>query len=195
MNIGRPREFDPETVLDAAIHVFWTKGYEATSLQDLLAAMRLSKSSFYQTFGGKLQLFERCIVPYRRMVAGSLLECLNNATSAQQFLADTFSAVAEEACSDKKPCGCLVMNTASEFAQRDPLVAEWVTQGADSFRTVFKTAVLRAQKEGDIAGDRDAEVLANYLVSSMGGLKTLVKAGATQQTVEDIAGVIMASLG
>ncbi len=61
MSIGRPLQFDPEQVLDAAMQVFWASGYDATSLQDLLQAMRLSKSSFYQTFGSKQQLFERCL--------------------------------------------------------------------------------------------------------------------------------------
>jgi TetR/AcrR family transcriptional repressor of nem operon len=64
MNLGRPLEFNPATVLDAAIEVFWRKGYVATSMLDLLEAMDLSKSSLYQTFGSKQKLFERCLARY-----------------------------------------------------------------------------------------------------------------------------------
>lgn len=194
MTIGRPLEFDPEQVLDAAMHVFWSKGYETTSLQDLLKAMGLSKSSFYQAFGGKQPLFERCIQRYRESIAADMLKRLDKAASGRQFIADMLYSVADEARGPKKPCGCLVMNTANEFAQRDPAVAEWVKKGVGRFTAVFKAAVRRAQAEGEISADRDAAGLANYLVSSMSGLKTLVKAGAGEKAVKDIVRVILRAL-
>ncbi|TAN52266.1 MAG: TetR/AcrR family transcriptional regulator [Methylococcaceae bacterium] len=194
MNIGRPLEFDPDQALHDAMHVFWCKGYEATSLQDLLKAMDLSKSSFYQTFGSKQQLFERCIGRYRESMATAMRERLDRAASGRQFIAEMFYAVADEPNGPVKPRGCLVMNTANEFAQRDPLVAEWVAQCVDRFKNIFQAAVQRAQQEGDIAADKDAAVLAHYLVSSMSGLKTMVKAGAGANTVKDIVRVILCAL-
>ena len=167
MNIGRPLEFDPDLALDAAMQVFWNGGYEATSLQNLLEAMDLSKSSFYQAFGSKQQLFERCLKRYRDTMAAAMLEGLSQAGSGRQFIEDMLCSVLEEACSGEKPRGCLVMNTANEFAQADPAVAEWVTQGVTRFTRVFEAAVARAQREGDIAVDKDPEALARFLVSSM----------------------------
>jgi TetR/AcrR family transcriptional repressor of nem operon len=195
MNLGRPLEFDPERALDAAMHVFWSGGYEATSLQDLLKAMGLSKSSFYQAFGSKQQLFERCLGRYREKMATALLEKLNRSPSGQRFIMDVLYSVADEARGEGKPRGCLVMNTASEFAQSDPMVAGWVAQGVDRFKAVFMAAVQRAQQEGDIAADRDPETLALYLVSSLSGLKTMVKAGAGEKAVKSIVDVILDALG
>jgi TetR/AcrR family transcriptional repressor of nem operon len=194
MNIGRPLEFDPEQALDAAMHVFWSGGYEATSLQDLLKAMGLSKSSFYQAFGSKQQLFERCLSRYREKMAAALLEKLNRSPSGRRFIMDVLYSAADEACGEGKPRGCLVMNTANEFAQNDSSVAGWVAQGVDRFKAVFIAAVQRAQKEGDIAADRDPETLALYLVSSMSGLKTMVKAGAGEQAAKDIVHFILSAL-
>lgn len=194
MNIGRPLEFDPEQALDAAMHVFWSSGYEATSLQDLLKAMGLSKSSFYQTFGSKQRLFERCIGHYRENMAAMMLERLEKAASGRQFIAEMLYAAADEANGPLKPRGCLVMNTANEFSQQDPAIAEGVALSVDRFKKVFHAAVRRAQEEGDIAAGKDAAVLAQYLVSSMSGLKTMVKAGAGGEAVRDIVRVVLTAL-
>lgn len=194
MNIGRPLEFDPEQALDAAMHAFWRGGYEATSLQDLLTAMGLSKSSFYQAFGSKQRLFERCLRRYWENVAASMLENSNQAASGRQYIAELLYSVADGACSGEKPRGCLVMNTANEFGQGDPLVAAWVAEGVGRFTAVFKATLQRAQQEGGIAADKDLDALAHYLVSSLTGLKTMVKAGAGEKTVRDIAQSILRAL-
>lgn len=176
------------------MQVFWASGYEATSLQNLLDAMDLSKSSFYQAFGGKRPLFERCLRRYRENMAAAMLESLNQAASGRHFIKDMLSSVASEACSGEKPRGCLVMNTANEFAQGDPTVAEWVAQGVDRFTAVFKAAVQRAQKEGTIAADKDPDVLARFLVSSMSGLKTMVKAGIGGEEIKRIIQIALRAI-
>jgi TetR/AcrR family transcriptional repressor of nem operon len=194
MSIGRPLQFDPEQVLDAAMQVFWASGYDATSLQDLLQAMRLSKSSFYQTFGSKQQLFERCLRRYREQTAQTLMARLDALGSGRRFIAELLESAVDEARSEHKPRGCLVMNTANEFAQRDPEVAAGVQKGVNRFKGIFETAVRRSQGQGEIPPERDPETLALYLVSSMSGIKTLVKAGLDDQSAERIVGVILSAL-
>ena len=194
MSIGRPLQFDPEQVLDAAMQVFWASGYDATSLQDLLQAMRLSKSSFYQAFGSKQQLFERCLRRYREQTAQTLMGRLDALGSGRRFIAELLESAVDEARSEQKPRGCLVMNTANEFAQRDPEVAAWVQKGVNRFKGIFETAVRRSQDQGEIPPERDPETLALYLVSSMSGIKTLVKAGLDDQSADRIVGVILSAL-
>lgn len=192
--MAAPPQFDPEQVLDDALGVFWSSGYEATSLQDLLKAMRLSKSSFYQAFGSKQQLFERCLRRYREKMAQSMLERLDQAGSGRRFISEVLQSAVVEARGKQKPRGCLVMNTANEFAQRDPEVAAWVRQGVDRFKAVFEAAVRRGQSEGDISSARDPETLALYLVTSMSGIKTMVKAGMDARAAENIVQVILSAL-
>jgi len=86
------------------------------------------------------------------------------------------------------------MNTASEFAQSEPEIAQDVAQSIERFRAVLQAAVERAQREGDIAPERDAQTLANYLVSSMSGLKTQAKAGADAATLKGIIAVVLKAL-
>lgn len=174
------------------MHQFWSKGYEHTSMQDLLTAMNLSKSSLYQAFGSKQRLFQRCLARYSDQFAAQLRQGLADAPSGWRFIEDFLHSVLKDA--GGAPRGCLVMNTASEFGQSEPEVAQDVAQSIGRFRALLQAAVERAQREGDIAPERDARILASYLVSSMSGLKTQAKAGADAETLKGIIAVILRAL-
>lgn len=194
MSQGRPLEFDPHQAALTAMEMFWQKGYEATSLQDLLTAMAISKSSFYQAFGSKHELFERCLALFRQRQVKRMQSALNKAPSGRAFLGSVLQAVAAEAECATAPKGCLIMNTASEFAGRDAGIASLVSEGAREFSGVFRAAVVRAQEEGDIAPDRKAAALADYMVTTVSGMKTLVKAGLPRSAIEEIAEVAIGAL-
>lgn len=191
---GRPLEFDPDTALTAAMHLFWRKGYENTSMQDLLEAMQISKSSLYQAFGGKQALFERCMARYGDLMIGQLHDALASASSGLGFIRQFLESVLDEARGVCEARGCLVLNTANEFARRDPLIAEVVAQGLGRLHGVMLAAVRRAQEEGDVAPESDAVMLANYLVSSMSGLKTLSKAGADEASLRGTIAFVLKAL-
>lgn len=193
-SVGRPLEFDPDIALDAAMHQFWAKGYESTSMQDLLATMNLSKSSLYQAFGGKQQLFRQCMQRYADQFSQQLRDGLAKSASGRQFIEDFLDSVLDDISGESLPRGCLVMNTASEFAQGQPEIARDVAQSIERFRGVLRSAVERAQREGDIPTERDAQILANYLVSSMSGLKTQAKAGADAATLKGIISLVLKAL-
>lgn len=193
-NIGRPLEFDPDIAVDAAMHLFWSKGYEHTSMQDLLAVMNLSKSSLYQAFGGKQQLFRRCLGRYADQFSGRLYQGLAAAPSGRRFIGEFLHSVLDDVAGNFEPRGCLVMNTASEFAQSETEIARDVAKSVERFRGALQAAVERAQREGDIAPERDARTLAAYLVSSMSGLKVQAKAGADAQTLKGIIELVLKAL-
>lgn len=191
MKLGRPLEFDPDKALDAAMEVFWCKGYEATSLTDLLEAMELSKSSLYQTFGGKQALFKQCLARYQEQFASELAKKLGKAPSGLQFINGLFQWVASTAQEPEGAKGCLVGNSANEFGQRDPVFAKPVAQGLQRLGDIFKAAVRRAQKEGDVAADADLHALASYLVSAMTGLRTLIKSGLDKRGARSMVPLIL----
>lgn len=194
MSQGRPIEFDPQQAMLAAMDVFWRQGYESTSLQDLLETMAISKSSFYQAFASKHELFERCLALFREIQVGRMRAALKRAPSGMAFLRTALQATAAEAGGSRTPKGCLIMNTATEFAGRDSTVAGLVADGAHDFSQVFREAVLRAQDEGDIASDRPADVLARYVVTAITGLKTMVKAGLPRAAILEVADVALDAL-
>jgi len=176
------------------MQVFWRNGYENTSMQDLLDAMGLSKSSLYQAFGGKQALFERCMTHYGDEMIGALRAALQASPSGLAFIRQFLESVLDEARGVCEARGCLVLNTANEFARRNPRIAEAVAQGLGRFHDVLQAAVERAQQEGDIPKTSDAAMLANFLVSSMSGLKTMSKAGADEDTLRGIVEMSLKAL-
>lgn len=194
MTHGRPLEFDPDEALERAVELFWSKGYESTSLSDLLEAMKISKSSFYQAFGSKHELFEKCLARFRDRQVTRMRAALEGSASAKRFIRSMLSAIVADAATMETPKGCLIMNTATEFAGRDAVVARLVSHATSDFADVFVAAIRRAQREGDISPDKDAEALGRYVVSTISGLKTMVKAGFSPRAVDEVAEVAMDAL-
>ena len=192
--MGRPLEFDSEQVLDAAMHLFWLKGFEATSLQDLVGAMGLARSSLYQTFGSKRDLFLTCLDRYGEMTTLDLANRLTDAATGQSFIEGTLLWAIEEVVEPTRRMGCLVVTTANECGQRDSEVADHVSGGFDRFHAVFAASLERGQEDGSIRRDRSVEVLASYLVANMSGLRTLVKSGKDLEELRGIVAVVMAAL-
>lgn len=194
MHPGRPLEFDPDRALDAAVEVFWGRGYEATSVSDLLAAMDLSKSSLYQAFGSKQQLFERCLARYADGLSARMRRALDEAASGRRFIEETFGAVARTARQPDGAKGCLIANSASELGQREPALAVPVASGLDRFARIFHEAVVRAQSEGEVPADADPGALASYLVACMNGLRTMIKAGADGRSAKGMVRLMLKAL-
>jgi TetR/AcrR family transcriptional repressor of nem operon len=194
MNIGRPRNFDSLQVLEAAMQVFWSKGYEATSLQDLIEAMQISKSSFYQTFESKHQLFQNCINHYQDRYIEHISDTLQKAKTGRAFIENTFTGLAEKARPSGDRRGCLIQNCVSEFAQRDPVIAKVIVKGMKNITDVFLSAIKRAQEDGGIAKNKKPLPLARYLVSSLNGQMTMIKAGASPAEIKEVAQVILTAL-
>ena len=191
---GRPREFEVGAARDAAMQLFWTRGYEAASLSDLLSAMGLSKSSFYQTFESKYALFEQCLVRYGELLINDMRGGMAAAPNALAFIHGALTGISKETRDPRGRRGCLMMNTAAEFAQSDPGIARCVTAGMDASRAVFTEAVAAAQVDGEIDAKANTEALADYLVTTVIGLKTQVKAGASSKQIRSIAELSVAAL-
>ena len=194
MSSGRPLEFDPDAALGAAMRLFWAQGYKATSLQGLLDGMGIARSSFYQAFRGKRQIFVRAIDRYREGLVADLQGNLEASGSGLAFLRGTLRSVAEDArCGDGR-MGCLVFNSAAEFGQRDPRMAAEIRSSIDAFAGVFSEAVRRAQRDGEIDPRKDPELLGRHVVCAMSGLRTLAKAGTAPEELEQLAELAAAAL-
>jgi len=176
------------------MQVFWSKGYEATSLADLIEAMEISKSSFYQTFESKHQLFQNCLNFYQDRFLSDMTDSLQKAKTGRFFIEDTFYSMAEKARPSGDRRGCLISNCVSELAQRDPVIAKLISKSVNQITDVFLSAIKRGQQEGGISKNKKPLPLARYLLSSMNGLTTRVKAGAGSKEVKEVAQVVLTAL-
>ncbi|MCB2100572.1 MAG: TetR/AcrR family transcriptional regulator [Rhodobacterales bacterium] len=190
----RPREFDLDMALDQAMQVFWAKGYEATSLGDLTDAMGVSRSSFYQAFGSKHDLYLSALDRYGDLSVSRLETQLDCGATVRNAIASVFDALIDRAMAPDGNCGCLLGNTAVERARHDPEAQVRVTAALDRIERAYREAVQRGQARGEIAADRDAGALARYFVSSANGLQVIAKARPDRQVLEDIKQTVLSIL-
>lgn len=176
------------------MEVFWCKGYEATSMTDLLEAMNLSKSSLYQTFGNKQQLFERCLSRYAAMLSTNMEKELNAAKSGKSFIENMFDTIANTAQQAAGTKGCLMVNSINEFGQKDPAITASLDNNLQIFTKIFMIAVKRAQLEGDISTDADPRAIASYLHVGVSGLRTMIKAGADRKSTKGTVSLLLKAL-
>ena len=194
--MARPREFDKTGALDRAMEVFWAQGYDATSLCDLLGAMGLSRSSLYETFGSKHELYLEALDHYNRNVTAKHVASVIAAhASPKAGIAAVFHGLIDSMIAAKGGrCGCFVSNAAVEVAPRDPAAARRVCDGLDHVEAAFCAALGRARAAGEIPDDRDTKALARYLNSSLNGLMVMAKARPERGALEDVARIVLQTL-
>jgi AcrR family transcriptional regulator len=193
MNRGRPRNFDPDLVLENAMQLFWSQGYEATSLQDLLMATGLSKSSLYESFGNKQSLFEAAFTRYFETRARHMLERLEQAESPLGFVRECLLSVLEDA-QRGTPRGCMLVNVANEFSTADPAVQPLIELATRRFRQVFERAFAQAQARGELADRQSPADLALYMHCAMSGLRTQTKSAIARKDLLTVIELVMANL-
>jgi TetR/AcrR family transcriptional repressor of nem operon len=173
---------------------FWTRGYEATSIQHLVGRMGIQRGSLYATFGDKRGLFFAAIDRYDRVVTAKLLAALEEPESGTEAIRRFFRLKVALSVEPGRPRGCLVTNSAVELASRDRGTATRVGEVLAKIEAAFHRAVVRAQKAGEIEPTRNPRALARFLTSSAQGLSVMAKAFPDRAVLEDIVEVTLAAL-
>ena len=193
--MARPREFDTQEALEKAMEVFWTQGYEAASLSDLIAAMGISKSSFYDTYGGKHALLLAAIDHYGetvgRRTAALILE---HPKGPKAGIAAALNSVVDQRYNGGDRRGCLASNCAVELAPHDAEVAARVARSNAHLEDAFLQAVRRGQDSGEIPVRADARALARFLACNQNGLTVMAKGGAPRNALEDAVRIALSTL-
>jgi len=192
--MARPREFDADAALDRAMETFWSKGYEATSLDDLCEVTGLSRSSLYATFGSKRNLLLRSVDRYvdqrNPRIAGILAQPLS--------IRDVFGALAQQfidqIVSGPGRRGCFLGNCAAELPRSDRAALARVRKGLESTEATFHDALARAKARGELPVGADVTALARFLMSGFQGLRLVGKVNPDRATLEDITGTMLRCL-
>ncbi|MFJ7066051.1 TetR/AcrR family transcriptional regulator [Streptomyces sp. NPDC101115] len=175
----RPRGFDLDDALDAAMATFWDKGYAGTSAQDLVDSTGLGRGSLYNTFHSKRGLFDAALRRYDEECTRKLVTLLEEGEgpARERIRAVLTSVVEEETAETPAHRGCLVVNTAMELAGRDPEITEHVRRTFARIRTALRVCIEQGQRDGSMPEATDPPALALYLLNSMYGLRVLGKVG------------------
>ena len=185
--MSRPREFNEQQVLQAAMHVFWQKGYDATSIPDLLNATGLSRSSLYETFGDKTALFEAASNLYFQIHGAQRIEALRHAHSARKGLTRFFNLQIESCLNAEGSRGCLMTNTATSLESHDPRIEKLVRESTQAVRKELKELLVRAQKAGEIPNSKNVDALSHMLLGVSFGINVMARISPNQQSLQSMA--------
>ena len=188
---GRPREFDIEDVVRDAMNVFWTRGYHATSLTDLLEGTGLSRGSLYKAFGDKKSLFIKALDCYAEAGLQELGDTLATPGSVKQAIRSALTIYVPLSAGNTGRRGCMVMATAAEMLPHDAEVGACVQSTFRRIQALLVAAVQRGQSSGEITISQDARDIARFLVCQIEGMRLLGKVGATRQ---EMAAVVEAAI-
>jgi TetR/AcrR family transcriptional repressor of nem operon len=174
----RPKEFNPDEAIEKAMHVFWHKGYEATSMEDLLTAMNLNRGSLYDTFGDKRQLFLKVIDRYCTGVVGEKFALLDQPGPALPQLRRFLRTMIEGALADPLRRGCLIANTVMELSPHQGDIRQTLAHAMTMAEEAFFRVLRRAKDQGELAPNKDTRTLAQFLATMLQGTIVMIKAGA-----------------
>lgn len=191
--MARPKAFDRDEALKRAMAVFWDKGYEATSTDDLVRAMGIGRQSMYDTFGDKHRLFLESLQRYNAESGSGLLERLHAGASPLMAIEKVLLSIAHQT-PEERARGCMGVNATAELAQKDPEVASIIRATGMLCETAFEQILREAKRQGEISPSVDEKKGGRFLLSALQGLRVTAKAGATPEALRDIAAFTMAGL-
>ena len=181
------KQFDVDAALTQAMEAFWARGYEATSLHDLVACMGINRGSLYATFGDKRSLFIQALRRYDAVYRQAWVEALGAAPSAKRAILDAFEAVIASVLKDGARDGCLLVNTALELSPHDPEISEIVRAGLAEMEGFFRRMVVKGQAAGEIPAGLDAVEAARALLGLFIGLRVLSRSRPEKALLRSIA--------
>lgn len=189
---GRPRAFDPDSALDRALHVFWHKGYEGTSLADLTRAMRINRPSLYAAFGNKEALFRKALDRYTDGPA-SYAKVALAAPTARKVAEGILFGVIDLITDPRYPSGCLIVQSALTCGDEcEPIRKELLARRL-AYEQKLKRRLERARSQGDLPKKANPTELARYLCTFIRGLCVHATDGASRQELRRVAEMALRS--
>jgi TetR/AcrR family transcriptional repressor of nem operon len=191
--MARTKEFDPEAALRAALDLFWERGYEATSITDLVEHLGVARASIYATFGGKHQLY--CQALDRYLELRDPVGLLSRPGPALPLVRAFVRSYADESAADGRRRGCFVANSAVELARDDRDVARRVEASWATVEAALETALVRARAQGELDSAADPRGLARLLLVFLQGVKVIAKASPDSPRLQEATSQALRVLG
>lgn len=189
---GRPRAFDTDTALDAAIQVFWRYGYEGASLTALTEAMGINRPSLYAAFGSKSQLFEAAVRRYAEVDMAYVHDALDRPTArgvVESFLLANAAALTRP----DRPAGCLSIQGGLSVAPESEAIATFLASSRLEGERALARRFRRATEEGDLPAGGDPEALARFVMALSEGHAVHAAAGVPREQLEASARIALAA--
>lgn len=191
--MARPKEFDRDVAVARAMSVFWSKGYAATSTEDLLQAMKIGRQSMYHTFGDKRRLYVEALERYQlESVARHIRRLRSGASPLAGIEALVVGVISPDKATREK--GCMGVGAICEFGNADPELAELRLKSGGLLHKALVERLQGAQAAGEIGKTIDTERAARFIETTMFGLQVAAKAGEGARALRGMAAFAIAGL-
>lgn len=180
------KQFDVDVARDRAKDLFWSKGYEATSMDDLLAHMGINRGSFYATFGSKRELYAEVLHRYDAEQRRLAFQALTRGLPAKEAIAAVFREVCRQSRGKRGKYGCFLANAALEMATTDESIGRFVRDAFSEMEGFLKQRIREGQQSGDIDPGIDAADVARALLGLLLGMRVLARSGAAPKVLDGI---------
>jgi AcrR family transcriptional regulator len=188
--MGRARTFDADEALDRAMTVFWSKGYEGTSLSDLTEAMGINRPSLYAAYGNKQELFRKALERYGEGPASYEREALAQPT-AREVAEGLLRGAADVQTDPRTPAGCLATLGTTYCAEDSSPIGKIVIAFRVAGQAAIRERFERARTEGDLPANADPKELTDYLGTVVCGMAVQAASGATRKDLERVIELTM----
>lgn len=190
--MARPREFDLDEATDRALHLFWTKGYEGTTLGDLTEAMGINRPSLYAAFGSKEELFRRALDRYLKTTGVPLFAALE-ATTAREAAYRILRFHADAVGRPDAPPGCLLIQGGMACSKENEPIRDALAQKRNIGLHATLERFERAKREGDLPREVKPADLARYVWTVCNGLAVQATTGATREQLRRVVDIAMSA--
>ncbi len=190
----RTKEFDEVEVLDQALELFRTRGFKATSFEDLTSKLGVSRQSLYDTYGDKETLYETALRRYLENGLGRIRGRLAEGAPVREFFAGLFEAMIAQDCEGCSP-GCLMVNSMVELAPHDARVRVLALKHAREIEGLFAARLGAAQRAGELSAEKDPGALAHYFYHTLLGLAVAARAFNERDALRQTARIALQVLG
>ncbi len=167
--------FDEKLILEKAMELFWKKGFHATSIQDLVNYLGISRSSIYDTYGGKNELFYKSFQLYRTTNITGFSNFLNQQKDVKKGLRKLFEMAIEQSVADTDRKGCFVVNTTTELVPGDVEILNVLKENKDTFVNIFYEFLLKGEQNGEIPKGKNLKSIANLYFTLYNGIQVVSK--------------------
>lgn len=191
--MARQKEFNEDKVIEKAMALFRLKGYEATSIQDLVDHLGIGRGSIYDTFGNKHQLYLLALDRYLNK-DNAEFDPANLPLPAKDLIIQMMYEQVDEALDNVSSGGCLMVNSAMELGLQDKAVSDRIKNHMTKAETVFVQLLTLARAAGDLTSDRDVQALARSLVNTVVGMRVTAKVNPNRQQLEDMVSASLSVL-
>lgn len=189
--MARQREFNEIKIIETATNLFWKKGYNAVSTQDLIDAFGISRSSMYGAYKDKRNLFIIALKHYRETASQRMIDVLGENKSFKTTITQLLNQLIKETISDEENKGCFFVNTAIELAPHDNEILKIIQDNRKDIILALKTSIEKGIENGEITTNQNPESLANYFFNIINGLRVDAKIHKNKNNYKEIVDIVI----